>query len=263
VAEMESKYETQKKELKIQVQQKELKQKNILNGFLLALLGVAIMAAALIITRFKLKKNKRDAALQQKFTRQLIENTEEERMRIARDLHDGVSQELLVLKNQIRNNQENTNEKIDFIINEIRMISRDLHPVLLDKIGLKSSVQHICEQMMENNRLFITADIEYHNGLDQNGELQLFRMVQEALNNIVKYAEAEAAKVTIRETDKYIKAEIIDNGKGFDVQSAMNSKTSFGLLNLMERSKVLNGKTEISSSAGSTIVKIEIPKSNV
>jgi two-component system, NarL family, sensor kinase len=263
VAEMEAKYETQKKELKIQVQQKELKQKNILNGFLLALLGVAIMAAALIITRFKLKKNKRDAALQQKFTRQLIENTEEERMRIARDLHDGVSQELLVLKNQIRNNQENTNEKIDFIINEIRMISRDLHPVLLDKIGLKSSVQHICEQMMENNRLFITADIEYHNGLDQNGELQLFRMVQEALNNIVKYAEAEAAKVTIRETDKYIKAEIIDNGKGFDVQSAMNSKTSFGLLNLMERSKVLNGKTEISSSAGSTIVKIEIPKSNV
>lgn len=263
VAEMETKYETQKKELKIQVQKKEIKQKNVLNGFLLALLGVAIMAAALIITRFKLKKNKKDAALQQKFTRQLMENTEEERMRIARDLHDGVSQELLVLKNQIRNNHENTNEKIDFIINEIRMISRDLHPVLLDKIGLKSSVQHICEQMMENNLLFITADIEYHNSLDQNGELQLFRMIQEALNNIVKYAGAEAAKVTIRETDKYIQAEIMDNGKGFDVQAAMNSKASFGLLNLMERSKVLNGKTEINSSASGTIVKIEIPKSNV
>jgi two-component system NarL family sensor kinase len=263
VAEMETKYETQKKELKIQVQKKEIKQKNILNGFLLALLGLAIMAAALIITRHKLRKNKKDAALQQKFTRQLMENTEEERMRIARDLHDGVSQELLVLKNQIRNNQENTNEKIDFIINEIRMISRDLHPVMLDKIGLKSSVQHICEQMMENNRLFITAEIDYRSGLDKNGELQLFRMIQEALNNIVKYAGAEAAKVTIKETDKYVMAEIIDNGKGFDVHTAMSSKTSFGLLSLTERSKALKGKTEISSSANGTIVKIEIPKFNV
>jgi signal transduction histidine kinase len=263
VAEMEAKYETQKKELKIQVQKKEIKQKNVLNGFLLALLGIAVMIAALIITRLKLKKNKKDAALQQQFTKQLMENTEEERMRIARDLHDGVSQELLVLKNQIRNNHENTNEKIDFIINEIRMISRDLHPVMLDKIGLKSSVQHICEQMMENNHLFITADIEYDNGLDKNGELQLFRMIQEALNNIVKYAGAEAAKVTIRETDKHILAEIMDNGKGFDVHAAMNSKTSFGLLSLMERSKAMNGKTEINSSVSGTLVKIEIPKSDV
>jgi two-component system NarL family sensor kinase len=263
VAEMETKYETQKKELKIQVQKKEIKQKNVLNGFLLALLGIAIMTAALIITRIKLKKNKKEAALQKQFTRQLMENTEEERIRIARDLHDGVSQELLVLKNQIRNNHENTNEKIDFIINEIRMISRDLHPVMLEKIGLKSSVQHICEQMMEHNQLFITADIEYHNKLDKNGELQLFRMIQEALNNIVKYAGAEAAKVTIRETDKYILAEIMDNGKGFDVHAAMNSKASFGLLSLMERSKVLNGKTEIHSSASGTLVKIEIPKSDV
>lgn len=263
VAEMEAKYETQKKELKIQVQKKEIKQKTVLNGFLLALLGTAVMAAALIITRFKLRKNKKDAALQKQFTRQLMENTEEERVRIARDLHDGVSQELLVLKNQISNNHENTNEKIDFIINEIRMISRDLHPVMLDKIGLKSSVQHICEQMMESNLLFITADIDYHNGLDKNGELQLFRMIQEALNNIVKYAGAEAAKVTINETDKYILAEIMDNGKGFDVHAAMNNKASFGLLSLMERSKVLNGKTEINSSASGTVVKIEIPKSNV
>jgi two-component system NarL family sensor kinase len=263
VAEMETKYETQKKELKIQVQRKELTQKNVLNGFLLALLGTLIMAAAFLITRYRLRKNRKDAALQQKFTRQLMENTEEERVRIARDLHDGVSQELLVLKHQIKNTHEDTNEKIDFIINEIRMISRDLHPVMLDKIGLKSSVQHICEQMMETNMFFITADIEYSNGLGKNGELQLFRMIQEALNNIVKYAGAQAAKVTVTETDKYVYAEIMDNGKGFDVQAAMNSKTSFGLLSLTERSKALNGKTDIQSSATGTIVKIEIPKSNV
>jgi signal transduction histidine kinase len=116
---------------------------------------------------------------------------------------------------------------------------------------------------METNHLFVTSEIEYRNGLDKNGELQLFRMIQEALNNIVKYAGAEAAKVTIRETDKFIYAEVMDNGKGFDVQAAMNSKNSFGLLSLTERSKALNGKTEISSGTNGTIIKIEIPKSNV
>ncbi|RYZ31515.1 MAG: hypothetical protein EOP49_38875 [Sphingobacteriales bacterium] len=221
------------------------------------------MASAFLITRYRLRKNKKDAALQQQFTRRLIENTEEERVRIARDLHDGVSQELLVLKNQISNNHEHTNDKIDFIINGIRMISRDLHPVMLDKIGLKSSVQHICEQMMESNLLFITAEIDYDGGLDKNGELQLFRMIQEALNNIVKYAGAEAAKVTLNHNDRCVFAEIVDNGKGFDVQAAMNSKNAFGLLSLMERSKAMNGKTEITSSPAGTIVKIEIPKSNV
>lgn len=263
VAEIETRYETQKKELKIEVQSKELKQKNALNGFLLALLGTAVMAAAFILTRLKLKRNKKDAELQQKFMRQLIENTEEERVRIARDLHDGVSQELLVLKHQIRNNHEHTYEKIDFIINEIRMISRDLYPVMLDKIGLKSSIEHICEQMMQHNLLFITTEINDNGGLDKAAALQLFRMIQEALNNVVKYAGAEAARVTLKQTDKIVVAEIMDNGKGFDVQAALNSKTSFGLLSLTERSKALHGKTEITSGPSGTLVKIEIPKSHV
>lgn len=259
-AEMEAKYETQKKELRIQVQEKEIKRNNILNGLLIALLLIVLLAAAFIITRFKLKRKKKEAELQQQFTRRLLNNTEEERERIAKDLHDGISQELLILKQQMRTDQQHTNDKIDAIIHEIRMISRDLHPVMLDKIGLKLSVEHICQQMMESNLLFITADITYHTSLSKSVELQLFRMIQEALNNIVKYAAAQAAKVTIRETTTHVITEIMDNGKGFDVAAAMHNKMSFGLLNLTERSKALNGKTEITSSPAGTVVKIEIPK---
>lgn len=263
VAEMETKYETQKKELRIKVQQKEIKQGNILNGFLLALLAIVALGAAFIITRIKLKRKRKEAELQQQFTRQLLNNTEEERSRIAKDLHDGISQELLILKRQINTNQEHTNDRIDAIISEIRMISRDLHPVMLDQIGLKLSLEHICNQMMEHNLLFITADIQYSNSLPRSSELQLFRMVQEALNNVVKYAGAQAARVTIKESATFVHTEIIDNGKGFDVATALNSKMSFGLLSLTERSRSLNGKTEISSSAAGTVIKIEIPKSHV
>ncbi|KAA5536356.1 hypothetical protein F0919_01425 [Taibaiella lutea] len=262
VAEMDAKYETQKKQLKIEVQQREIKKQRAITGLLIAVLLVLALSTALFFARQKLKRNKREADLQQQFTRKLMENTEEERIRIARDLHDGVSQELMILKNQMPNENQAHKQRIDAIINEIRLISRDLHPVMLEKIGLKASVEHICNQLMEANMIFISSEIDYNNSLDKNGELQMFRMIQEALNNIIKYSQAQAAKVTINENAKYVVAEIIDNGNGFDVEAAMNSKNSFGLLNLKERSKALNGKTSISSSTSGTKIKIEIPKIN-
>lgn len=263
VAEMETKYETQKKELKIQVQQKEINRSNTLNGLLLALLLAGGMSTAFIVTRIKLKRKKKEAQQQQQFTRQLIHHTEEERSRIARDLHDGISQELMLLKHGIGAGQADSKEKIDMIITEIRMISRDLHPVMLDKIGLKLSVEHVCNQMMERNLLFITTDISYTNSLNSGHELQLFRMIQEALNNIVKYAGAEAAKVTINENAAFTHTEIIDNGRGFDVNAAFNNGKAFGLLSLTERCRSMQGKTEIDSSPAGTLIKIEIPRSYV
>lgn len=263
VTEMETKYETQKKQLKIQVQDREIKKQNAINGLLIATLITLILLTALIFTRIRLKRNKKEALLQQKFTQRLIENTELERSRIARDLHDGVSQDLMILKNQFDSSQQSYKESIDAVINEIRLISRDLHPVMLEKIGLKASITHICEQLMEANLIFISSEIDYHLSLNKNGELQIFRMIQEALNNVIKYAKAQAAKVSVYETDKLVIAEIIDNGNGFDVAEALKSKSSFGLLNLTERSKALNGKTSISSSKSGTKITIEIPKTNV
>lgn len=260
IAELETKYETEKKELKIEVQKREIRQKNMLNLILLVLLALGALATAFIVTRIKFRRNKKEAKLQQNYTRQLLENTEEERERIARDLHDGVSQELMLLKHQVNSNHESTSEKIDTIINEIRMISRDLHPVMLDKIGLKPSIEHTCNQMMEANQLFITAEIEYNNSLDRGKELQLFRIIQECLNNVAKYAGAHAAKVTLSEKEHYILLQIEDNGKGFDVDAALNSKNAFGLHSIIQRSRSLQGKAEFSSSNNGTIIKIEVPK---
>lgn len=263
VAEMETKYNTQKKQLQIEGQQKEIRKQRAILGLMVTLLLALMLIIALFFTGVKLRRNRREVAMQREFTKKLLEQTEEERIRIARDLHDGVSQELMILKNQIDPEEIKHRRKIDDIINEIRAISRDLHPVMLEKIGLKASVEHICNQMMENNYIFISSDIEYHKTLNKAGELQMFRMIQEALNNIIKYAKAEAAKVTISENDKYVSAEIIDNGEGFDVEEALSNQASFGLLNIKERSKAMNGRTSIVSSNAGTIIKIEIPKFDV
>jgi two-component system NarL family sensor kinase len=260
ISRLETDYETQKKELKIAGQQKEIQRKNGLLWIMAALIIALLLAAAFVITRIQLNRKKKDAALHQKFTNQLLRNTEEERERIARDLHDGISQELLILKHQVNSNHDQLTDKIDGIIRDIRMISRDLHPVMLDKIGLKASIEHACNQIMESGLLFVTADINYSDCLDKSRELQLFRIIQEGLNNVVKYAEAQAAKVIIRESDNILITEIIDNGKGFDVAEKLDSQNSFGLLSIVERSKTLNGKAEINSGTGGTQIKIEVPK---
>jgi two-component system NarL family sensor kinase len=259
ITELETKYETEKKELRIKVQQKEIQQKNTLNSFLIALLALGCISSALIVTRIRLKRNRKEQVLQQEYTQKLIENTELERERIARDLHDGVSQELMILKNQFLKEQNKANSKIDLIINEIRMISRDLHPVILDKIGLKASIEHTCEQMMEAHHVFIVSDVHYNATLEKNNELQLFRIVQEGLNNIIKYASAEAARVSLTQKGDSLLLTIEDNGKGFDVAEALNSKKSFGIVNIIQRAKSMQGKADISSSPSGTTIKIEIP----
>src|SRR5690606_24890222 len=172
-------------------------------------------------------RNKQKQAVQQQFTQQFLQRTEEERGRIARDLHDGLSQELLLLKNEAKSGLTILPEKIDGLIEEVRTVSRALHPVMLDQIGLKQSMLHVCERIMDGEKLFITADIDYSNTLTKEKELQLFRIFQEALNNTLKYASAMAAKVQVYEDGTMLTTTIKDNGKGFHVQDALKNK-AFG-----------------------------------
>ena len=260
IAELETKYQTQRKELKIQLQQKEITQKKANNRLLSSLMILGVLGAVYAFNQIQLKNHRKEANLQLKFTNQLLQHTEEERGRIARDLHDGITHELMLLKNDIKTDNPEIPKKIHALINEVRMISRNLHPVMLEQIGLAASIEHICTRMMEMNQLFISCELNYQQSLSKNEELQLFRIIQEALNNIVKYADAHAAKVTIDEDKNSIHVSIRDNGKGFDVKETLNSKTSFGLLSILQRSKALNGKAEIIATDKGTIITIEIPK---
>lgn len=106
----------------------------------------------------------------------------------------------------------------------------------------------------------VTAEIDYDSVLSSSDELQIYRIVQEALSNIIKYADAIAAKISITENENSIIIEIKDNGKGFNVEETLNSKSSFGLHNIIERSRAIGGQANITSNTNGTIITIDIKK---
>ncbi|MEP7093680.1 MAG: sensor histidine kinase, partial [Flavobacterium sp.] len=260
IAELETKYKTQKKQQQIAIDKKTIVNKNTTIALLISLIIGFFLIVILYSIRQKQKKLKQERQNAQQYTKQLLEKTEEERKRIASDLHDSVSHELLSLKNSLDEKTEAANTKIDSIINDIRSISRNLHPVLFDKIGLKESINQMVERTQLLNNFMVTADIDYVANLSSSDELQIYRIVQEALSNIIKYADAIAAKITITETKNNIRIEIKDNGKGFDVNQTLNNKNSFGLHNIIERSRAIGGEAKIVSDKNGTIITIEIKK---
>jgi two-component system NarL family sensor kinase len=258
--ELETKYQTEKKQQQITLQKTTILNKNTTIALLASLFIGLFLTVVVYITKQKQKKLKLEKQNVQQYTKQLLEKTEEERKRIASDLHDSVSHELLCLKNSFEQKTDATNTKIDAIINDIRIISRNLHPIMFDKIGLKASVEQLVERAQSVNDFMVTAEIDYTNALSKNNELQLYRIIQEALSNIIKYANTVAAKITIQEKNNTIFIEIKDNGKGFNVMEKLNGKNAFGLHNIIERSKAIGGEAKINSDKNGTILFIEIKK---
>lgn len=260
VVELNAQYQADKKEQQIAFQQKSLVNKNTTIALLFsALIGFVLLVLAVVL-RQKQRKLKIEKAHAQMYTKQLLEKTEEERKRIASDLHDSVSHELLSLKNSLDQKSDQTDQKIDQIINDIRSISRNLHPIMFDKVGLKATINQLVERAQTTNGFMVTAEIDYQATLSTSVELQIYRIIQEALSNIIKYAEAVAAKISITEDRNSIYIEIKDNGKGFDVNEVLSNSNSFGLHNIIERSRVIGGSAKIYSDKKGTIITVEIKK---
>jgi two-component system, NarL family, sensor kinase len=260
IFELEKKFQTQKKEQEIILQKSELAKKNFLIALLVAVLGVLLLTSLVFYFWNRQKSLKQEKENSMNFTKQLLQNTEEERKRIAGDLHDSISHELLNLKTIFTEDMANVNTKIDTIINDIRGISRNLHPVMFDKIGLVPNIEQLLERAQNQHKLFVTADINYTGSLKSADELQVYRILQEAITNIIKYSHAHAAKIAIDETANSIAIEIKDNGTGFDVKKALNSGKAFGLHNIIERSRVIGGEAHITSGKEGTTISIIIEK---
>ena len=260
ILELETIYENQKKQQQIEIQEKTILNKNTTIALLVSLFLGLFLTVIVYSTKQKQKKIKLEKENVQQYAKQLIEKTEEERKRIAGDLHDSVSHELLILKNAFEQKTDDIYSKIDSILNIIRRISRNLHPVMFDKIGLQASVEQLIENAQSDNNFMVTADIDYANSLSNSDALQLYRIIQESLTNIIKYSDAIAAKITIVDKTDVLFIEIKDNGKGFNVSEALNGKNAFGLYNIIERSRAIGGEAKIISDANGTIITVKIKK---
>jgi len=259
ITRLRTQYDLQKKETTIVRQQKQIVRKTAFARLLGVILIAGVATAGFLITYSRLRRKRKETALQQQFSTGLIARGEAERSRLARDLHDGLGQNILVLKHQLKGGGKIDVESMDQLLEEVRAISRGVHPIILDQIGFKESVHHICKHLSEKESLFISTDLEYNGELGKEKELQLFRIFQEGLNNVIKYAQAQAANIQTKVEGSEFVAVIRDNGKGFDVQSTLNSGASFGLFSILERSRAINGKASIHSSTNGTLIKIKIP----
>lgn len=258
--ELETKYQTERKEKTILQQEQKIEQKNKIIYWMILGAVVILFTFVILFFWFKNKSILREKKLTENFASQLLQKTESERKRIASDLHDSVSNELVNLRHIIDEKDVSMKMKIDGILEEVRNISRNISPTLFDKIGLELSIEQLVERIQTQHDFFLSSEIDYKGGISNEKELQLYRIIQEAITNILKHADAVAGKITMQETDQSIIVEIKDNGKGFDVEKMLEKGNCFGLLNIRERAKYLNGYVHFHSDKNGTIVKITIPK---
>ncbi|HEY6330796.1 MAG TPA: two-component regulator propeller domain-containing protein, partial [Blastocatellia bacterium] len=181
---------------------------------------------------------KHAASVQEAFSRQLIDSQEGERKRIAAELHDSLGQSLSIIMSRaalVLNKPEDPKRAFDQVgeiaatasdaMKEVREIAYDLRPVELDRLGLTKALRTMTKKMSASTGIAITADIDEIDDLfPGQSEINLYRVVQESINNIVKHSGASRASVEIKRAGRELSITIQDNGKGFESASPSDGR---------------------------------------
>lgn len=240
----------------------------------LSLIGLIFLTSGPSIYFYRIKLLKKENERQKQFAEQLIDSQENERKRIASELHDGLGQQILVIKNraelakQLINKPEELNEQLNEImqssilsIQEVRTISHALRPVYIEKFGLTEAIENLCEQLTEISSIEWSYHIDnIDNIIPQSKEINFYRVIQEGTNNILKHSSAIQASVLIKLTKEDIQVKIWDDGVGFE-QIPDYVYDGLGFLGMKERVENLRGTFTVNSKIGSgTTLKIELRK---
>ena len=233
----------------------------------LALVALSIVGAALLAYERRVSRLERAHRAQEAFSRQLIDSQESERKRIAAELHDSLGQNLLIIKNwtllglSLLEPSHRGKAALDEIstaasqaLNEVRQITYDLRPYHLDEIGLSKALEAMIKRVVSPTGLRMRVDIESLDGaLAKEKEINLYRIVQECVNNIIKHSQSTEASVDIRKDSRQVQITIEDNGRGFspeETTSGNGTQGGFGLRGISERTRMLGGTYLINSAPG-------------
>ncbi|HLO42934.1 MAG TPA: ATP-binding protein [Leadbetterella sp.] len=268
IARLDKEFQTKEKDLQIKLKSEQLKvlekERNMWTAITILAVFIAGTGLYFVFVRRKQLLKKKEVELNEKYHQDLITATENEQARIALDLHDGVASELLVLKASLTSNQTSQSKKqIDEIIQDIRMLTKKLYPVQLAKVGLCSATIDLIQQLDKETDLFFSTEIDesLNKVLSAEKQLYTFRIIQEALNNILKHAYAKAAFIGISKVGDSISLVIRDNGKGFIWPVPIESFTdSHGILSIHHRAGILGAKVAIISKIDEgTTISLNIP----
>lgn len=270
IAEADTKYQTQKKEteianqkLELSTQQSQLLKQRSWIGFLLGSIALISILYFTYLNRYQHKKKAEiDAAIireQKNGLRAVIDAQEEERKRVAKDLHDGVAQEMVaiklginVLEQKIKNQlpeQYNTihelSDQIDATTKEIRSLAHVMLPPTLEAKGLAASLEALCNSTLKNAGVDYQIQIEgITEQINDKVKIGLYRIAQELINNIVKHSQASKVMIALTLSGSSLALQIEDDGKGYNFEESKN-KGSMGLLNIVSRVSTMGGAIDV------------------
>jgi two-component system sensor histidine kinase DegS len=196
----------------------------------------------------------------------VLESQEQDRKKIAREIHDGIAQTMsnVVLKAELCNklcdiDNQRTKDELNNLklltrgaLEEVRGIIYDLRPMSLDDLGIVSTLDRYIKKFSEENNFVIEYNVKGHVvELDNVIRIALFRVTQEALNNVVKHSQAKLVQINLNFSKEYVELFIKDDGKGFDMNNVKVTENSgYGICGMEERISLLNGKFIIKSQIG-------------
>ncbi len=278
ILEIQTKYETAQKDLQITEQQAGIRKREMILVIISILFASLIVLAFLLYNRYKLKQQ---AILDAELLRQqslrnkaIIEAEEKERIRIAKDLHDGVGQQISAVKMnlsaldhelQLNSAQKDKMETllilIDDAVKEVRSVSHHMMPNALIRSGLSTAVREFVNKVSSVDAIKIDLQIVGLNDrLEKTTETVLYRVLQESVSNIIRHAHATHISIQLIKHTHHLSMVIEDNGTGFDT-SVINDESGIGIKNMISRVEFLNGTIVFDSTPGKgTTVVVDIPQ---
>ena len=266
--ELEKKYATEKKDKQIILQQSQLEKRKILNYVLIGSAAALLALSLLAYRNYNQKKkfqqqriNELETLQQLTATEAVLKGEEQERTRLAKDLHDGLGGMLSGIKysfNTMRGNLvmtpdnaqafERSMDMLDSSIKEMRRVAHNMMPEALVKFGLDTALKDFCADINNSGSLQLSyQSIGLENVMiDQTVAITIYRIVQELVNNTIKHAAAKTAVVQVSKTNNQLTVTVEDDGKGFDTTTLQQSK-GIGWSNIQNRVEFLKGNLDVQS----------------
>ena len=254
-------------------------------GWFLTGCFLAFAGAIYLAWQYRLSQFEHAQAMQQDFSRKLIMSQEQERKRIAGELHDSLGQHLLIIKNwaslaltelnRSLNGSKAMEEPLSEIANtagqaihEVREIAYNLRPYQLERLGLTTALLDLISQVEASSTVCFIVQVDRLDGaFSPDTEIGIYRILQECLSNIVRHSHASEARITIVREASVVKLSIDDNGCGFaasETKSRPAGQGGFGLLGIAERVRISGGEFAVHSAPGSgTKISISIKTEEV
>lgn len=208
---------------------------------------------------FHLKQSKTQIEHQKELLQKIVQTQEEERKRIGRIIHDDIGNRIQILSICVQQIDMKKNRSSEILLQQLpllseatRSLAHDMYPVEIEYIGLKGMLENI--QLHTSEVLYVEVIFkEYVKYRNSKFDIQLYRIIQEFMNNVLKYANASHVNIHIRQNEKYTTLVISDNGVGFEIENVVKG---MGMNNIEYRVKILYGKFKWKSkkNKGTTLI---------